>query len=86
MGVSLKVIGRGVRSHQLYRPVLSAAPISVLRATPPIEPMDGNTLRHWLGVKSARLGLAYDFNPYFCLSIASVDRCTASSGQMLAIA
>lgn len=73
MGSVLKVIGRGVRTNQVHSPVLSIAQLALLHATPRTEPMDGDPLRFRLGVEGARLGLAYEYDPYFSLSIARVD-------------
>ena len=43
------------------------------RSTPETEPFDGDAGRFRLGVEAARLGLAYEYDPYFSLSIARVD-------------
>src|SRR5215475_3353383 len=38
-----------------------------------MEPFDGDPHRFRLGVEALRLGLAYEYDPYFSLSIARVD-------------
>ncbi len=44
-----------------------------LTCTADTEPFDGDPLRFRLGVEAMRLGLAYEYDPYFSLSIARVD-------------
>jgi hypothetical protein len=41
--------------------------------TPERELFDGDPVRFRLGVEAARLGLAYEYDPYFSLSISRVD-------------
>src|SRR5208283_1827462 len=73
MGNSVKLIGKGVRSSTVYEPILSADQLQFLDATPEREPFDGDPAHFRLGVEAARLGLAYEYDPYFSLSIARVD-------------
>ena len=40
---------------------------------PAQEPFDGDATKFRLGVEAMRLGLAYEYDPYFSLSIARVD-------------
>lgn len=72
-GTSLKVIGRGVKSGHTYDPVLSPEQISQLIVTGESEPFDGSAQLFRIGVEAHRLGLAYEYDPYFSLSIARVD-------------
>src|ERR1700681_2148193 len=73
MGNSVKLIGKGVRSNTVYEPILSAEQLGQLRASPAQEPFDGDATKFRLGVEAMRLGLAYEYDPYFSLSIARVD-------------
>ncbi len=73
MGASIKLIGKGLRTGLLHEPVLSAEQIESLQITPETEPFDGDAGRFRLGVEALRLGLAYEYDPYFTLSIARVD-------------
>jgi superfamily II DNA or RNA helicase len=73
MGSSVKLIGKGVRSNSVYEPILSAEQLGQLRASPAQEPFDGDAGKFRLGVEAMRLGLAYEYDPYFSLSIARVD-------------
>ena len=73
MGNSVKLIGKGVRSSTVYEPILSADQLAQLHASPAQEPFDGDASKFRLGVEAMRLGLAYEYDPYFSLSIARVD-------------
>src|ERR1035438_5941894 len=73
MGDSVKLIGKGVRSNTVYEPILSADQLAQLHASPAQEPFDGDANKFRLGVEAMRLGLAYEYDPYFSLSIARVD-------------
>ena len=72
-GLSLKVIGRGIKTGQSYDPVLSPEQIGQLTVTGESEPFDGSAQLFRIGVEAHRLGLAYEYDPYFSLSIARVD-------------
>jgi superfamily II DNA or RNA helicase len=73
MGTSVKLIGKGLRTGQVHEPILSLEQIATLEITPETEPFDGDAARFRLGVEAQRLGLAYEYDPYFSLSIARVD-------------
>src|SRR5271165_5698 len=73
MGSSVKLIGKGVRSSTVYEPILSAEQLAQLHASPAQEPFDGDASKFRLGVEAMRLGLAYEYDPYFSLSISRVD-------------
>lgn len=73
MGSSLKVIGKGMDSSKLYEPVLNASQIQHLKMSPLSEPYDGNSKEFRLGIEALRIALAYEYDPYFSLSIARVD-------------
>jgi len=73
VGTSVKLVGRGLNSNQVHASILSPEQLSQLEATPDREPFDGDPARFRIGVEAARLGLAYEYDPYFSLSIARVD-------------
>ena len=73
MGESVKLVAKGLRTGQVRDPILSAAQLSQLKVSPATEPFDGDPVRFRLGVEAERLGLAYEYDPYFSLSIARVD-------------
>ena len=73
LGDAVKVIAKGLRTGQVHEPVLNAEQLARLEASPEKEPFDGDPHRFRLGVEALRLGLAYEHDPYFSLSIARVD-------------
>jgi len=73
VGSSIKLIGKGMKSGKVHEPILSAEQIEKLEATPEKEAFDGDSQRFRLAVEAMRLGLAYEYDPYFSLSIARVD-------------
>ncbi|HOI56415.1 MAG TPA: helicase-related protein, partial [Phycisphaerae bacterium] len=73
LGQSTKLIGKGLDSGKVYEPVLDATQLASLQVSPEQPPFDGDPLHFRLGVEALRLGLAYEYDPYFSLSIARVD-------------
>ena len=73
LGNSIKLIGKGIRTGKVYEPILSVDQLAQLHASPVQEPFDGDATNFRLGVEAMRLGLAYEYDPYFSLSIARVD-------------
>lgn len=73
MGASVKLIAMGLRTKTVLQPVLDAEQVARLIVTPKDEPFDGDAARFRLGIEAHRLGLAYEYDPYFSLSIARVD-------------
>ena len=69
----LKLIGKGLRTGQVYEPVLSLEQLNMLEISPATESFDGDATRFRLGIEALRLGLAYEYDPYFSLSIARID-------------
>jgi hypothetical protein len=72
-GREAKLTGAGQKTGQVHQRVLHAQQLALLEATPEKTPFDGEPLHFKLGVEAARLGLAYEYDPYFSLSIARVD-------------
>lgn len=73
MGDSVKLSAKGLRTGQVHELVLTPEQVATLEITPEIEPFDGEPGKFRLGVESMRLALAYEYDPYFTLSIARVD-------------
>lgn len=73
MGASLKIIGRGRTTGMTFDPVLTPAQLARLTISAEREPFDGNARLFRLGIEAQRLGLAYEYDPFFSLSIARVD-------------
>lgn len=72
-GASLQIVGRGLRSNQVFDRILTPDQIALLEGSPESEPYDGDARKFRLGIEAQRLGLAYEYDPYFSLSIARVD-------------
>lgn len=73
VGNALKIYGKGLKSNQVYEPLLNAEQIAKLEASPEVQPFDGDSQLFKLGVEALRLKLAYEYDPYFSLSIARID-------------
>jgi len=73
LGDSIKLICKGLRTGLVRDPVLTQAQLGQLQFSPAREPFDGDDALFRLGVEAQRLGLAYEYDPYFSLSIARVD-------------
>jgi SNF2 family DNA or RNA helicase len=73
LGDAIKIVGAGQKTGQVHQRVLRVDQLQFLDATPEREPFDGDPARFRLGVEAARLGLAYEYDPYFSLSISRVD-------------
>jgi len=73
MGTSVKLIGKGLRTGRVHEPIIDQEHLARLTLTPKDEPFDGDAKRFRLGIEAQRLGLAYEYDPYFSLSIARVD-------------
>ena len=64
---------KGLNTYRVYEPILNAEQLAHSNPRPDNEPFDGDPMRFRLGVEAMRLGLAYEYDPYFSLSIARVD-------------
>ena len=73
IGDSLKIIGRGINTGQTHDPIFDVNQLSMLKISSDTLPFDGDPNRFRLGVEALRLGFAYEYDPYFSLSIARVD-------------
>ena len=73
MGDAVKLIAKGVNSSRVYEPILTPDQLAALQTSPDTEPFDGDSLRFRLAVEAMRLGLAFEYDPFFSLSIARVD-------------
>src|SRR5437773_1883914 len=73
MGASIKLIGKGLVTGQVHEPILNAEQVASLVTASDKTAFDGDPQRFRLGVEALRLGLAYEYDPYFALSIARVD-------------
>ncbi len=73
VGTKLKVGGQGLRTRQYIERLLDHAQVNSLTVNPPEPSFDGDGTRFRLGIEAARLALAYEYDPYFSMSVARVD-------------
>jgi SNF2 family DNA or RNA helicase len=73
VGNATKIIGKGLNSNQVREAILSDMQLQNLVVSPEKTPFSGNAKNFRLGIEALRLGLAYEYDPYFSLSIARVD-------------
>src|SRR5258705_13777044 len=73
MATAVTPSGKGLRTNRVYELVLGDEQLAVLTASLGSEPFDGDARKFRLGIEAMRLGLAYEYDPYFSLSIARVD-------------
>lgn len=73
LGQSVKLIGKGLRTGRAHDPILTEDQLEQLTVSAAREPFDADARLFRLGVEAHRLGLAFEYDPYFSLSIARVD-------------
>lgn len=73
LGNSIKLVGKGMQTGQVYEPVLNDQQLEQLELISEKEPFDGDPKNFKIGIEAMRLALAYEYDPYFSLSIARVD-------------
>src|SRR5438093_11507514 len=73
MGDAVKLIAKALNTSRVYEPILTPDKLATLETSPDTEPFDGDPLRFRLAVEAMRLALAFEYDPYFSLSIARVD-------------
>ncbi len=73
LGGSVKIIGTGLKTGMTHQPILTPEQLSTLDVSSDQKSYDGDSLRFRLGVEAMRLKIAYEYDPYFSLSIARVD-------------
>ncbi len=73
LGNSIKLIGKGLKTNQVHEIILDTNQLSKLVISPEKEPFDGDPVKFKLGIEAMRLSLAYEYDPFFSLSVARVD-------------
>ena len=73
MDDNIKLIGRGIHTNNSYDPILDIDQLLILEISPEKKPYDGDPHKFRLAIEALRLGFAYEYDPYFSLSIARVD-------------
>ena len=73
MGDSLKIVGEGMQSGSVRQAILNEDQLAQLQVSSEKIQFDGDPKKFRLGIEAMRLALAYEYDPYFSLSIARVD-------------
>jgi hypothetical protein len=73
IGSARRVVGKGLTSGLVRDVVLTPAQVDKLQIPPDRQSFEGDATLFRLGVEAQRLGLAYEYDPFFSLSIARVD-------------
>jgi SNF2 family DNA or RNA helicase len=73
MGDSIKIVGEGMVTGKIHKPILTKAQLTEIEVSPEVQPFDGDAAKFRLGIEALRLSLAYEYDPYFSLSIARID-------------
>ncbi|MBI2925043.1 MAG: helicase, partial [Verrucomicrobia bacterium] len=73
MGNAVKLIAKGVNTARVYEPILTSDNLATLETTPDTQAFDGDPQRFRLAIEAMRLAIAFEYDPYFSLSIARVD-------------
>jgi len=71
-GNSIRLIGEGLQTGKFYKPSLSLDQVALLEIVTEAS-FDGDSQKFRLGIEALRLKLAYEYDPYFSLSIARID-------------
>ena len=61
-----------------HDPVLTPAQLAQLTVSADREPFDGDARMFRLGIEAQRLGLAYEYDPFFSLRSPASIRCRTS--------
>ena len=73
LGTSVQILGQGLHTNSFHQPIFNADQLAQLQITPEQQQFDGNAQNFRLGVEALRLKLAYEYDPFFSLTIARVD-------------
>ena len=74
---SIRLFGKGLHTGRALDIVLSAMQQAQLVVSADQPVFDGDARMFRLGIEAQRLGLAYEYDPFFSLSIARVDPAAA---------
>lgn len=73
VGDRVKIIGEGLRTRTFQHLLLDKDQLAQIHISPAEGAYDGDALNFRLGIEAQRLALAYEYDPYFSLSISRVD-------------
>jgi len=67
-GSAVRIIGKGLSTGLVRDSVFTAGQLAQLSIRPERPAFDGDATQFPLGIEAQRLGLAYEYDPYFSLS------------------
>ncbi len=73
MGQAVKLMAVELDRPHFHEPILSPDQLALLEIAPEQQPFNGDPTRFRLGVEAMRLGLAYEYDRYFSLSVARIN-------------
>jgi len=73
VGDRVRLVGEGLRTSRFHQLLLDAEQLATVTVSPAEGSYDGDAVRFRLGIEAQRLGLAFEYDPYFSLSISRVD-------------
>ena len=74
VGSAVKIGGKGLYNEdRYYERIFDKEQISQLQILPAHDVFNGDAKRFGLGIEAIRLALAYEYDPFFSLSVAKVD-------------
>ncbi len=73
LGNAVKIIGTGIHTRKNHNLLFSLEQLQALEISPETMPYNGDAARFRLGIEALRLSLAYEYDPYFTLSISKID-------------
>jgi superfamily II DNA or RNA helicase len=73
IGDSTKIIGKGMNTGHVHESILKPEQLALLTFTHDEPTFTGDSHKFRLGIEALRLGLAYEYDPFFALSVARVD-------------
>lgn len=65
MGESIKIVGEGMNTGKVHQPIFTKSQLEEIELSPEVQPFDGDPEKFRLGIEALRLGLAYEYDPYF---------------------
>jgi len=69
----VEIKGQGVNTNKVHTPYLSYDQVREIEFVKSEEPFCGDAKKFKLAIEAMRIGLAYEYDPYFSLSIARID-------------
>lgn len=73
LGNTIQIIGQGINTNTVHMPFIDINEVVSFDSSPEQANYEGKSKEFKLGIEAMRLGLAYEYDPFFSLSIARID-------------